>query len=274
MERRLSILFHNGYLNWPGNLERRTKPIPEPIVWLGWKGIIQVAGRKGISVTGPKNLGENQMRTLQHELRKQGIRWLREPRWSQLEHDLAVVDFRMKVEKDIVTLPTLNLNEWLPEGEFLTNTDFIEITIKDKNGHPKKIKKGIRPDSFFAITDEFRKIKGEPATQRFLLELDNSTHPNRRFGRDKVVPGTAYISSPEYKDRFQFNSGRWLVVTTGEKRMKNLMKQTEKSAGRFTWRFLFSTIPKTQANDILTDPIWRDTKRKDPISLFSTTVRR
>ena len=38
MEQRLSTLYHNGYLNWPNLEQRRTKPIPEPVVWLGWRG--------------------------------------------------------------------------------------------------------------------------------------------------------------------------------------------------------------------------------------------
>ena len=43
MERRLSLLFHNHYLNWPNVEQRRTRPIPEPIVWLGWRGILHLA---------------------------------------------------------------------------------------------------------------------------------------------------------------------------------------------------------------------------------------
>ena len=38
MERRLGLLFHNGYLNMPSLEQRRIYPIPEPIVWLGWRG--------------------------------------------------------------------------------------------------------------------------------------------------------------------------------------------------------------------------------------------
>ena len=72
------------------------------------------------------------------------------------------------------------------------------------------------------IMDKQRLAQGLLARARFLVELDNATHPNNRFGREKVVPGLAYIKSPEYKARFGDNSGRWLVATTGKVRMERV----------------------------------------------------
>lgn len=34
MEMRLSLLYHQGYLDWPSLEQRRTRPISEPICWL------------------------------------------------------------------------------------------------------------------------------------------------------------------------------------------------------------------------------------------------
>ena len=39
MEKRLSKLYHNGYIDWPNHEQRRTAPIPEPVYWLGWRGL-------------------------------------------------------------------------------------------------------------------------------------------------------------------------------------------------------------------------------------------
>ena len=96
----------------------------------------------------------------------------------------------------------------------------------------KQVKKRVYPDSYFVIVDRQRAAQGLVARMRLLLELDNSTHANERFGREKVAPGLAYVKSEEYKTRFGANSGRWLVVTTGERRMTNLMRQTHQVAGR------------------------------------------
>ena len=81
LERRLSLLYHNGFLNWPNTDQRRTKPIPEPVVWLGWRGILFIAHQLQIDVPFPNNPGENQMRSLEKRLREEGIGWQREPRW-------------------------------------------------------------------------------------------------------------------------------------------------------------------------------------------------
>ena len=40
MDRRLSLLHHNHYLAIPSLEDRRNYAIPEPIVWLGWRGIL------------------------------------------------------------------------------------------------------------------------------------------------------------------------------------------------------------------------------------------
>ena len=99
MEKRLAKLYHNRLIDWPTRTQWRTKPVAEPVIWLGWKGIHWLAGRGGIQVPAPASEGENQLRIFEKRLRDAGIHWLREPRWMQLEHDLAVIDFRLAVEE-------------------------------------------------------------------------------------------------------------------------------------------------------------------------------
>jgi len=272
MERRLSLLYHNRYLDWPSKEQRGTKPIPEPIVWLGWKGILWIAGCNDVAIMPPTNENETQLRSLNRKLRERGIRWLREPRWSQLEHDLMVVDFRLTIENATSKLPSLSLNEWIPEGEFLSHTDVIEYTFNGYDGKLRWMRKGVRPDGYFVVVDEFRHIQGTPARARFLLELDHATYDNARFGREKALPGVAYIRSPAYKGRFGYNSGRWLVVTTGSVRMKNLIHQTQQVLGKAAKVFFFTTFDMIETKNILIDPIWWQVDGGEPISLFSTSA--
>ena len=42
------------------------------------------------------------------------------------------------------------------------------------------------------------------------------------------MPGLAYVKSQAYTDRFGHRSGRWLVVTTGERRLANMLSQAER----------------------------------------------
>ena len=94
MEQRLSKLFKAGYLLWPNREHYKMYPIPEPICWLGWRGVDYLAAKNGIRIERPKSDNENQLREFQKKLRKQGIRWVREPRWSLLRHDITVINFR------------------------------------------------------------------------------------------------------------------------------------------------------------------------------------
>lgn len=256
MERRLSLLRHNHFLDWPSKEQRRVHAIPEPLVWLGWRGVMQLAGELNLDVNPPENDGENQLRAFARRLRDARIRWQREPRWSQLAHDLSVVDFRLAVEKSVSKWPSLELETWLPEGEFLTDTDRISFSFKERNGKTVKKRRGVRPDSFFVLRDHLRLIKGAPARARFLLEFDNSTHPLDRFGKEKALAGLAYIRSEAYKQRFGYNSGRWLVVCVSQARLENLKTQTEKVLGKGAVNFNFTTLEQVLGNDVLGAPIW------------------
>ena len=258
MERRLSLLFHNGYLNMPSLDQRRIYPIPEPIVWLGWRGVLYVARQLEIEVADPVSSNENQLRILEKKLRACGLHWQREPRWSQLGHDIALNDFRMTVEQAVNFWPSLELEQWIPEGEFLSNMDVIKL---------KNRSKGVRPDGFFTLVDHLRLINQSPAKARFLLEFDNGTHPVTRFGRDKAVPGMAYIRSQAYRDRFGFNSGRWLVVCQSERRMAHLKEQTEKVLGKNASYFLFTFMEKVNARSVLNKPIWLCGGSNEPVRL-------
>ena len=75
MRYRLSLLYHNGFLNMPNDEQRQVNPIPEPIVWLGWRGILFIAREQGFEIESPKSSNENRLRKLEKDLREIGIRW-------------------------------------------------------------------------------------------------------------------------------------------------------------------------------------------------------
>jgi hypothetical protein len=206
------------------------------------------------------------MRRLAKRLRDQKIRWMREPRWIQLPHDLKVVDFRMAIEKALGNMPSMVLEEWIHEGEFRSRRDTVEYTLRGRDGTVSKERKQVLPDSYFVIADRQRQEQRLPSRARFMLEIDGGTHPRGRFGREKVAPGLAYLKSPQYRNRFGDNSGRWLVVTTGSHRMWHLIKRSEQTAGRGAQAFWFSFFDKLNTDNILTDAIWwqAGTESKEP----------
>ena len=258
MERRLALLRKDYYIEWPTRENYRMNPIPEPICWLGWKGIQYIAGKSGIRVNPPIRFNENRLRTYQNRLRNYGIRWVREPRWSILRHDLAIIDFRLAIEKSVDNFPSLIVENWIPESVFRADPDVVRYKTKDRNGNVVYRKKGICPDAYFEIIDEERRKMGMPEKARFLLELDMSNHDNPSFGREKVLPGIAYITSQVFKSRFGNNSGLWLVVTNGgDKRLRNLLHQVDEKDRSIAQLFFFTSFQNLSGINVLTAPIWR-----------------
>ncbi len=258
MEKRLAKLHQTGYIAWPTLEQRRTRPIPESILWLDWRGILWVAGRSGISIPAPSHGNENQMRKLEKRLREKGIHWVREPLWAQLGHDLAVVDFRLRMEKAVRRFPGISLEEWVNESAFRRKPDIIEYELR-RNGGVRQVRKKMIPDGYFAIDifDGKYRLHEGAARARFLLEVDMATHDNPSFCKEKVLPGIAYILSSSYQRRFGDNSGRWLIVTTGERRLLNLKRQVEAEAGEGASIFYFTTFDQVRPDTILSAPIWK-----------------
>jgi len=270
MEKRLSKLYHNGFLDWPNQEQLRSGPVPEPVCWLGWRGALWLGSLLGHQINPPRKINENQMRSIEDNLRRQGFHWIREPRWSLLKHDLAVIDFKIQVENEVSRSPRFSLENWKFETEFRSDPDVISYTTKDRRGIFKQFKKRVLPDAYFEIIDKERQMKGEPHRVRFLLELDRSTHDNPSFGMGKVAPGVAYIKSPVFKSRFGYNSGCWLIVTNGgQRRMKNLMLQTKEAAGQDVGLFFFTSINDIEGGKPLTTPIWRQIGKEKPRALLS-----
>ncbi len=98
----------------------------------------------------------------------------------------------------------------------------------------------IRPDGFFILSTSEHLI-------RYLLEIDRSTEDNPRFLREKILPGLAYVKSQAYGERFGHRSGRWLVVTTGERRLANMLSQAEQ--WECQGQFLFHHLQPGQSRD-------------------------
>ena len=83
-----------------------------------------------------------------------------------------------------------------------------------------------------------------------------ATHDNPSFGIEKAAAGAAYIRSAEYKNRNGSNAGRWLIITTSDIRMGNLMQQTHEKAGKNSSLFFFMTFSDFFTNNVFLEPIW------------------
>lgn len=230
-KQRLKVLYQNGYLNRP-NKEQRHR-IPEMIYWLDNRGAEIVASLNGSSI--------------------RDFTWRKQPRWFQAEHDLSVNDVRLDVEQASQKDAIINLEHWIPESEFWSDPDKIRYSYRDRDQH-----RYIRPDGYFMLSTPKHYF-------RYLLEIDRSTEDNPRFYREKILPGLAYLKSDAYEDRFGHKSGRWLVVTTGERRLENMLRQAKRANTKGL--FYFTTHDKLTAETVLRTPIWRREDRDELVPL-------
>lgn len=244
MQDRMSKLFHNGYI-------QRTSRAGWllcgcAVYWLNKTGAEYVAGAHGLSLSEFSSL------------------YTREPRWSQISHDLLTVDFTLALFEACAQNPNFEVFEWLNERDFRVDPDTVEY--KTINNH--QVKRQMMPDRYFAI--DWQSGSGT-VRSRLLLELDNATHPNKRFANEKVLPGLAYIRSGKYQRRFGSNSGRWLVVTTSPNRLEYLKSTTEKAAEDNARVWHFTTFEQISAQSVLTEPIWIRGGETQLVALFDST---
>ena len=262
MRKRLHKLEQAGYIKWPTKEEYHSWGIPESIVQLDWRGIIWIATQYGVEVDEPQAINESRRRILKKKLLRHGISWRRHYTRNIL-HDLQVLDFRLAVADAVNRSPRFELETWITERRLRVRQDRVTYSVKGKNGVVKKQERGVIPDGVFILKDEYRQRRA-----RFLLELDMATHSNRCFVDDKVLPYAAYITSPVYLENYGANSGCWLVVVAaGERRLENLLHQTEKAAGDDTELFLFTSLSRLQGKNVLTAPIWEQPGRSEPMPL-------
>ena len=219
-EQRLKLLYQHGFVNRPTR-EQRLR-MPEMVYWLDKAGAELVASLNNVPLIE--------------------FPWRKDPRWFQVAHDLAVNNFRLDLYDACRGQNQITLENWVSESEFWAHPDLVTYT-----DHNREIQRRVRPDGFFMLGVEGHRI-------RYLLEIDRSTEDNPRFVRDKILPGLAYIKSKVYEERFGHKSGRCVVVTTGERRLRNMLSQARQAnAGGL---FYFTTYDKINVETTLNTPIW------------------
>ena len=175
------------------------------------------------------------------------LTWRAKPRWFTLAHDIKLNDFRLAVEAQAKRAPDFELVKWMSESELQQNHKIPG-----------------RPDGFFLLRRKSPTTENKIEELAILVELDNATHPLKRFVTRKVKPALKYIGSQEYKETFGVSNGAYFVITTGAKRLANLKDITEKAGG--LGRFYFATMEQVERG-VLTEAIWQMAGSDDLLSL-------
>ncbi|MBZ0282469.1 MAG: replication-relaxation family protein [Anaerolineae bacterium] len=186
------------------------------------------------------------------------------PRWAQLDHDLRIVDILLAMQMACAgSGGVLKINQWWVERDLRGR---VTAGLSAKQAGQLR---SVIPDAYIQID---RYGEGQhPFHSRLLLEVDNGTHPNPRFAEHKVLPGLEWLKSKAYQQQFGAARGRWLVVTTSDKRLAYLKDTVQRVAGKQAMIWHFTTMNQLTAQTALTEPIWyRAGDRAQPVALFPT----
>ena len=158
-----------------------------------------------------------------------------------LEHTLMINDVRIALSLAARGLG-YPLERWIPEDELTAHPDHVVLPM-----YRGVRKVAVIPDGYFSLHLGDKRAS-------FLLEADRATVSNKHWAL-RVRSCMEYVRSGRYSRRYGAHSLRVLTVTTGEKRLANLKRTTEKARGDST--FWFASLPSVEAASVLSQPIWQ-----------------
>ena len=175
---------------------------------------------------------------------RSGIGWRRARNLvssSFLQHTLMINDVRVAVTL-AARQALYRLERWEGEDELAAKPDYVWVPTRRG-----RLRIAVIADSYFALHLGDRRA-------HFLLEADRATVSNKRWAL-RVRAYLQYVRGGQYARRFGTRSLRVLTVTTGERRLANLKRTTEKARGGTM--FWFTTQDRATPSAVLSEPVWR-----------------
>jgi hypothetical protein len=241
---RLKRLYHHGYL------ARRWSPVEygqgsgQTLYLLATKGAQRLAQERGVDVSD--------------------ITWRRSQNHVSspfLEHTLMINDVRLALER-AAGQGGYRIETWLREEELKATPD--KVWIESASGRRRRL--ALVPDAYFRLIEGSKRAS-------FFLEADRATETHGRWAQ-KVLCYLSYLRSGAYLRRYGSNCLRVITVTSGERRLANLLRTTAQTCeGRDEGLFWFTTLERVTPEAILEAPIWQMAGEERPMPLMATERR-
>jgi hypothetical protein len=175
-------------------------------------------------------------------------RTVRSVPWPYIDHALAVGRVRAAVEL-AAEKNGCSVDLWIGDAELKKRQEYVEL----KSPSGKLEKTACVPDSFMALQAPDSLYHGFWEIDRGGLTGQASKWQRRSwFKRPQAYLG--YYYSRAYENEYGTVDMRLFTVTTGPRRLENLMSVTLKAGGR--GRFWFTTQSEIHPERVLTEKIW------------------
>ena len=172
-----------------------------------------------------------------------------------IEHTLAVVDVWMAFREAVSARTDISIEQWLAEMQCRHEWD-----IRKPDGRWQR--ESFKPDGF---------VRLETATGyfNFFVEADLGHTSSRQF-EGKLLTHQRYLESGLFEQTYGCPVFRTLVITTGQRRLKNLREILERNDSELFWFTTFETLFEAGA----LEPIWGVPRLKEPVRLtwFSSSA--
>jgi len=253
-ERRLRLLTQHGYLIRTEQMMGRTGRRPL-VYWLSPHGAAEVALARGVSMS------ELDWRPRQHEVGQ-----------LFLDHVLSCNDFRISVTLAAKRLG-VQLVEWLDDTMLRREYASDKVTILNKEG---------KPEQAFLVPDSYVVLNEAGDIRRAAVEVDRRTvtgaseiSGQHDWQRKIAVYQAWFQRGGLHEKRYGTHAGRVLVITTGQRRLENLKRITERvleeQGEKQAARYWFTTADQVTPDSVISQPIWAVSCRQGLFSLLKPT---
>ena len=239
-QRRLQLLFHHGFL------DRIELPVK---LGEGRAPYVYVLDECGADLVAKEK-----------EVDRANVSW--NEKHNQLgdqfvEHTLAVNDFRIAIRL-LSESGKFKLSSWIGESEFRS------ASMKERVPSRMRGARVVRnfPDGYFQLF-----VKEAKPDAHFFLEVDQGTMSNAKW-REKVQAYHEFRVRGLSETHFGTRNYRMLTVVSGDQRMHNLKRTTEKAGGDHHFWFTSNDHVDIWEPSKLLEPIWEVATQSDKFSLF------
>jgi hypothetical protein len=156
-----------------------------------------------------------------------------------IEHTLAIVEVWLAFREVFGNHAEWEMERWLPE--LLCRHEY---EIRAAGGHWRK--EAFKPDAFVRLAR-----RDADVFQSYFIEVDLGHTSSRQF-LGKSLAHQRYLESGLFENHFDTDSFRTLVITTGERRLQNLLALVTDHNSDLFW---FTTFDEVKQHTII-DPIW------------------
>jgi hypothetical protein len=239
-QRRLQLLYHHRFL------DRLAQPI---VLGEGRSPYVYVLDERGADLVATVS-----------GLDRADLAW--RPKHNQVSHQfvnhsLAVNDFRIVISL-LADAGHFEVVEWIGEAEFRTLVMRPRVPFRMRGA---RITRNY-PDGYFALL-----LPGKDREAHFFLETDQGTMSNASW-HGKVQAYKEFRLRGLSETHFGTRNFRVLVPTTGERRLRNLKRTTERAGGdHFFWFTCQDRINIWQPSRIL-EGIWEVATKLEEHSLL------